>query len=416
MNGSIKTSRILKAVTLVVFFLFLTPGLLFADEEDPATVAKRKAALAAAFSSNFCLDCHGATSKYNLRSARAGYDQSMHKNGENSFYANGGECMRCHTNEGFISYVKTGKFDPKGYVAAPSPPGCFTCHDPHKTGDMSLRTIKPVTMSNGAVFDMGEGNLCANCHQTRGKAKELVKAVPAKKLPGYWGSHHGGQSDMILGNNAYEYEGKKYYSSVHATLVKNACTDCHMATPKARFSSSPGMAGHSFEIAGEVHHAPKLNTAGCLGNCHTKVKQVIAVNEDTPKKGFWWHQTDAVFDIQAKADFDNDGKAEPLQSEVEGLLNLLVNNKGTGYLQKGDLPLYKKDGTWNWNRSDKMRTVKETAAVYNYKYVAEDRSRGVHNAPYTIQILYDTIQSLDPGFDASKRNVYRPPDEYKPPT
>jgi hypothetical protein len=60
-----------------------------------------------------------------------------------------------------------------------------------------------------------------------------------------------------------------------------------------------------------------------------------------------------------------------------------------------------------------MRTVKETAAVYNYKYVAEDRSRGIHNAPYTIQILYDTIQSLDPSFDVSKRNVYRPPEEYK---
>ncbi len=413
MNGCIKKSRILQVVTFVVCFLFLTPGLLFADEEDPATVAKRKAALAAAFSNNFCLDCHGATPKHNLRSARAGYEHSVHKNGGNSFYANGTECVRCHTTEGFINYVTTGKFDPKGYVPAPSQPGCFACHDPHITGDMSLRTKKPVTMSNGAVFDMGEGNLCANCHQTRGKAKELIKEYPAKKLAGYWGAHHGGQSDMVLGNNAYEYAGKNYYSSVHGKLVKNSCVDCHMATPKGRFSYSPGMAGHSFEIVGEVHHAPKLNAAGCLGNCHAKVKQVIAKNEDTPLKGFWWHQTDAVFDIQAKADFDNDGKSEPLQSEVEGLMNLLVNNKGTGYLQKGDLPLYKKDGTWNWNRSDKIRTVKEVAAVYNYKYVAEDRSRGVHNAPYTIQILYDTIQSLDPGFDASKRNVYRPPEEYK---
>ena len=48
MNGCIKKSGILQAVTLVVCFLFLTPGLLFDHEEGPATVAKRKAALAAA--------------------------------------------------------------------------------------------------------------------------------------------------------------------------------------------------------------------------------------------------------------------------------------------------------------------------------------------------------------------------------
>jgi hypothetical protein len=45
--------------------------------------------------------------------------------------------------------------------------------------------------------------------------------------------------------------------------------------------------------------------------------------------------------------------------------------------------------------------------------VAEDRSRGIHNAPYTIQVLYDTIETLDPSFDTSKRNVYKPPEEYK---
>ena len=59
--------------------------------------------------------------------------------------------------------------------------------------------------------------------------------------------------------------------------------------------------------------------------------------------------------------------------------------------------------------------MKETAALYNYKYILEDRSRGIHNAPYTIQLLYDSIEKLDPGFDVSKRNVYRPPEEYKPP-
>ena len=53
------------------------------------------------------------------------------------------------------------------------------------------------------------------------------------------------------------------------------------------------------------------------------------------------------------------------------------------------------------------------AALWNYKFVAEDRSRGIHNAPYTIQLLYDSIESLDPSFNVSKRNEYKPPEEYK---
>ena len=220
---------------------------------------------------------------------------------------------------------------------------------------------------------------------------------------------------MLIGTNAYEYPGKTYYNSVHSTLIKNSCLECHMSTPNGRFSFAPDMAGHSFSMVGEVHHQPKLNVTGCLGNCHSKVGQVKAVNPDTPADTFWWHQTEAVYDILAKADFDNDGKVEPLQAEIEGLLNFFVNKNGTGVLQKGELPMYKKDGNWNWTRSKDIRPEKEVAALYNYKYVLEDRSRGMHNAPYTIQILYDSLQSLDPGFDVTKRNIYRPPSEYKPP-
>lgn len=415
MSGCGKKSSILKMVVFLVCLMFLFPGLLFADEdESPAEVAKRKASITKFFNEAGCLDCHGSTPKYNLLWAKAGYKESVHANGGNSFYSNGQGCQRCHTNEGFIDYIATGMVDDKAFIKYPSQPGCFTCHDPHVNGDMSLRTEKPVKLANGATFDIGDGNLCANCHQTRLPVKDLVKATPANKVSGHWGGHHGPQSDMLIGNNGYEFPGKKYYSSVHSTLVKDGCIECHMATPNGRFAYQPDMSGHSFEIVGHVHHQPKLNTAGCLGNCHSKVKQVDVKNEDTPHEGFWWHQSEAIFDIEAKADFDNDGKIEPLQAEIEGILNLFVNNKGTGVLQKGDLPLYKKDGTWNWTRSEKMRSEKELAAVYNYKLVAEDRSRGIHNAPYTIQILYDSLQSLDSSFDASKRNVYKPPEEYKP--
>ncbi len=416
MRGCLKKTRTLQTVAFIICLLFLAPGLLFADEKaDAAEIAARKDALNEFFSNTLCLDCHGATPKYNLKWAQFGYDESVHKNGGNSFYANGGGCQRCHTHEGFVEYVATGTVDTKAYVRGPSQVGCFTCHDSHKTGDLSLTTTAPVTLSNGKIFDKGKGNLCANCHQTRLKTAELIKVLPAKKVSGHWGPHHGPEADMLIGNNAYEYPGKTYYSSVHSTLAKNGCIECHMGYPEKRFSFAPDMSGHSFNIVGEVHHQPKLNTSGCLGNCHAKMKQVKILNPDTPLDTFWWHQTEAIFSTEAKADFDSDGKVEPLQAEIEGVLNLFVNKKGTGYLQRGKLPMYKRDGKWNWTKSDMERPLREMAALYNYKFVLEDRSRGIHNAPYSIQILYDSIETLDPGFDTSKRNVYRPPEEYKPP-
>ncbi len=396
----------------VFILLLLMPNTLFAAEAEIAADPARKAALNSFFK-QVCNDCHSSTPKYNIWSARAQYDVSGHKTHGNSFYANGEICQKCHTHEGFLKKVTTGMIDEKSYVKAPSQPGCFTCHDPHVNADMSLRTVAPVTLVSGKKFDIGKGNLCANCH-TAVFTSDIAKDTEAVKLASFWGAHHGPQADMLIGTNAYEYPGKTYYNSVHSTLTKNSCIECHMTFPKARFAYSPDMAGHSFSLVGEVHHQPKLNTAGCLGNCHAKVGQVKAENPDTPVDTFWWHQTGVVFDIQAKADFDNDGKVEPLQAEIEGLLDLFVNTKGTGYLQRGELPMYKKDGNWNWTRSKQIRPLKEVAALFNYKFVLEDRSRGIHNAPYAIQILYDTIETLDPSFDTSKRNIYRPPEEYKP--
>ena len=37
------------------------------------------------------------------------------------------------------------------------------------------------------------------------------------------------------------------------------------------------------------------------------------------------------------------------------------------------------------------------------KLIVEDRSRGVHNATYTLQVLYDTLKALDRRLDDSLR-------------
>jgi len=341
-----------------------------------------------------CAACHGSEPEYPLLGARLGYDTSGHKNNANSYYANGNGCQVCHTNEGFIDYVKTGTVDSDAYVAYPSQPNCVTCHTMHDTWDFSLRTAKPVKLADGSEFDTGSGNLCANCHQARRGVDSQVKAMEASSVSSHWGAHHGPQSDIVNGTNAYEFPGKRYSSSLHKDVLTDGCVTCHMSLPEGRYSSSPEVGGHSFNIAGEVHEAEQVNVSGCIG-CHEGIGQLDGTD---------------MFDYKAKADYDRDGTVEAVQMEVQGLLDALVNKNGTGYLQNTNPPMFEADaeatfhdlGKWAGSRSGSWSEA-EIGALWNYKLIVEDRSLGVHNATYTIQVLYDTLKALDPSLNDSLR-------------
>jgi hypothetical protein len=333
-----------------------------------------------------CAGCHGSQAKYPVRGVRTQYLTSGHRNLPDASYSNGDGCQRCHTNEGFIEYATTGKVDPKGLVSNPSEVGCFTCHAPHERGDFSLRKMDAVKLANGAVFDKGKANLCASCHQARVTPKDEVRARPIVAAP--WGAHHGPQSDMLLGTNAYEFTGKAYSKSPHAVLPNANCVTCHMTQPAQRYALAPTIGGHSFRLAGEVHEAPMVNVAGCMtSGCHAAMSQVAGKE---------------LFNVRASADFDGDGRIETVQEEVSGLLEKLLNKQGTGLLQKAKNPLYDAKGNFILNNKTEQ-PVEIVAALYNYKFVLEDGSRGVHNTRYAVQLLMDSIKALDPAFDDSKR-------------
>jgi hypothetical protein len=334
-----------------------------------------------------CFSCHGSQPAYPVLGAKQGYEVSGHKTNGNSAYANAGGCEQCHTNEGFITWVEKGALDPKAWVEYPSQPGCYTCHAPHENGNFDLRTVKPVTLANNVVFDLGSGNLCASCHRARSVAATTAVSMPANKLNANWGAHHGPQADLLAGTNAFEFPGKIYSSAMHSKVIADGCVQCHMSLPDGRYSFSPAIGGHSFNIASDVHEQPKVNLSGCI-SCHKDIAQVAGKE---------------IYAIAAKEDYDLDGTKEPLQAEVQGLLNRFVNPAGTGLLQKSTPALYKPDGTWQQPTTDAQLGVGIVGALYNYKMVLEDRSLGVHNATYVIQVLYDSIQALDAGFDVSRR-------------
>jgi hypothetical protein len=330
-----------------------------------------------------CGSCHGAETDYPVAGAQLSYAQSGHylgwdRHAQNSWYANGNGCQQCHTSEGFVEYVNTGEV--VGYVDYPSQPGCFACHDPHNTGDFSLRTTQPVTLTTGDIFDAGTGNLCANCHQSR---SDVAGQVKAGTLSSRLGPHHGPEADLFAGVNGAQIPGKSYSSSAHTYVVDDSCVQCHLARPDGRYSLSPEVGGHSFYVKGEVHGETKINASAC-SSCHEGVGQ-----------------DGEFFDIMAKADYDDDGTVENAQAEVEGLLHHIVNPDGTGVLQKISPPAFSASGGWIGGGVE--YPIEVSGAVWNYRYIEEDRSFGIHNTNYAVQLLMDTISLFDSTFDMSTR-------------
>ncbi len=219
-----------------------------------------------------CVSCHGSDMEFPIANARAGYETSVHKAGGNAFYSNGGGCQKCHTNEGFVKFVKTGMMDETGFEPSPSQPACFTCHDPHGTGTFELRVSEPVRLINAVLFDGGKGNVCAVCHQSRADVVVAAVETEASRVNARFGPHHGPQGDLFAGTGAYEYPGKTYGTSPHTTKLTDSCVSCHMTLPEGRFSLGPGIGGHSFNMKGEVHEVRTLNASACQ-SCHPGIDQ-----------------------------------------------------------------------------------------------------------------------------------------------
>jgi len=130
-----------------------------------------------------------------------------------------------------------------------------------------------------------------------------------------------------------------------ANSAKNACITCHMGTVQEGVASG----GHTFRVISEEG---VINTAACA-ECHTNAN-----------------------DLNALVD-DRQAQIEARLAELEGLLVARgLYNATSGQNTKGKYAEY------------------EAGALFNFKYVEEDKSRGVHNFKYANALLVNSIAAL----------------------
>jgi hypothetical protein len=270
-------------------------------------------------------------------------------------------CVGCHTANGFIGRMNQTAIVDTSYGAI----GCSTCHEPHgettpSTSAHLIRNTAAITLADGTkVANAGEGALCMNCHQARQKAATYAAATAGSA---HFGPHEGPQTDMLEGVNGYTY-GQSIPTSAHAFVAPNTCVDCHMqatATTDAAFLQA---GGHTFKPS--FTPAGKTTPVDLVGACQT------------------CHGPELTSFNFPLMDYNNDGKIDGVQTEVQNLLDYLSTLLPPAGKVKSSLTI---DNTW---------TQPQLEAAYNWLFVTNDGSRGIHNTAYAVGLLKASINDLN---------------------
>jgi hypothetical protein len=182
-------------------------------------------------------------------------------------------CAGCHTGIGFSDRIAANETNPDNFTTVydnPTRIDCRACHQIHTTytaSDFALETTAavPLYAVQGATYDGGMGNLCANCHQS-------LNAFPAPATDGtvevdstHWGPHHGPQAEFLLGlGGAGDVQGSP---APHYSKVTDTCEGCHMGGEAVNHSLVP-----SVTTCQQCHtDAKDFNMNGAVADLDTKI-------------------------------------------------------------------------------------------------------------------------------------------------
>lgn len=324
-----------------------------------------------------CTDCHSNSHREGIYDA---YYTAKHANGNSWGRGESENCAACHNNEGFIDYIETGAVATGGYGIS-NPLTCTGCHSTHRSfdfendgNDMAVRTLEGVDLrvfaENDALpdytIDYGNAsNLCANCHQPR-RGTPTVADYPGKYLQtsGHWGPHHGPQTALLEGLlGAYTTftlveDIPAVQQAAHRT--GSSCIECHMG------GTTDGSFGHSWNPAG----------TNCV-TCHegTSFEELVVTG---------------------------------LEADMATLATLLENVVGQA-IDDDDVPIFEADGVtpvpqigiieWDeedeeWHPQTGLFDLKDAEAAWNFLFIVEDKSKGIHNPNYAKSIIKNSIAAF----------------------
>ena len=322
-----------------------------------------------------CIQCHTSDEDMQIKAAQwitSAHVQGGHMGG---FYGSRDGCADCHSSQGFQEVAATGNYDNPA-ASSPLPANCYTCHQIHETytpADWAFRVSDDgmELRVNELVTQQGDANTCVQCHQSRVAEPVLDLGNLTAEITltnKRYGPHHGPQGNMNAGqglSGAYELEGNNYVNSMHATSADANCVSCHMAS-NAGSGGNMALGEHSWNVGTGSwdDDSRSINSNGCV-TCHADLTD-----------------NDAATDFVAAARDANSVLIEDLRVALYDL----------GYLD--DDNYVANDNVTVSNDNPLVTTTAHAAAIYNFKFVTEDKSVLIHNPMYAKALVANSLAAL----------------------
>ena len=286
-------------------------------------------------------------------------------------------CAKCHSTPGYLDFIGADGSE-AGVVDVAAPLGttveCAACHNP------ATAAMTSVTFPSGVeVMGLGDEARCIQCHQGRSSKLTVDEGIieagldPVADLDtvseevGFSNIHYFAAAATQYGTEAmggYEYDGKAYDAKFDHVEGYDSCIDCHNS--------------HTLEV--------KIDE--CV-ECH--------VDAETAED---------LVDIRmagSLVDYDGDGDMEEgIMFEIQGLQEMLYTAMEAYSTETAGSTIVYDSHAYPYFFDDAGEryaswTPRLAQAAYNYQVSQKDPGEFAHGGKYTIQLLYDSIESLNEG-------------------
>jgi hypothetical protein len=277
-------------------------------------------------------------------------------------------CSGCHTTRGMIAVADGVAVEVGGdeYLS------CQACHDPHAApgaNHYQLRFFGPVSLPDGThLVNMGSSATCIHCHN-------VVDTPHVVEEEGEFLPPQSAAAEMLAGVGGYTF-GEIIDNSPHVNAIRwsGACVGCHMISASSE-GAGDFLSATMNEPIGEHTFLVRWDngTPDDPGDDRENLRACTTCHGDIPR-----------LNGPAAADYDGDGAVENVQDEVQGLLDLVRDQLlGAGVTWQDKAPY--------WGPAD---TLDLRAGVYNWSYVNNDGSHGIHNTARAVELLQLTYDRL----------------------
>lgn len=301
-------------------------------------------------------------------------------------------CAKCHSTPGYLDYIGADGTE-ANVVDADQPIGttveCVACHN-----DVTV-TMDSVLMPSGVeLTGLGDESRCMQCHQGRHSKVSVDAAIeeaggaedPDAVLPdlGFANIHYFAAAATKYGTLAmggYQYDGKTYDGNFAHVEEFDTCIECHDS--------------HTLEVKAEA-----------CQECHTQADfkdfrmfgSLVDYDGDGNMEEGIYYEIETLQGILYGAiqDYAANVAGTPIVYDSHAYPYFFIDTNANGEVDEGEAAFPNRYASW---------TPRLLRAAYNYQLSVKDPGGFAHGGKYIIELLYDSIEDLNPELVAGLHRI-----------